>query len=114
MKWTELIGQEKAKQRFDFHFDAAKNGEPLPSFMLCSAKGFGKTTIGESFGLRVQKEITPDKRMLTVNAASIKNLKQFWNSLVVPVINDRNVTLLIDEASELPQDVTMFMLSMIN
>jgi len=114
MKWTEIVGQEKAKSRFDFHYDAAKAGEALPSFMLCAPRGFGKTVIAEAWGLRI-RELTGDvKRIRTINAAAVKNLKQFWHSIVMPVINDRDVTLFIDEASELPDDVTMALLSMIN
>lgn len=115
MKWTELVGQEKAKSRLDFHFEAAKVGkEALPSFMLCGPRGFGKTCIGEAFGLRVKDMTGGTKRFYSLNCASVKNLKQFWHSIVVPVINDRDVTILFDEASELPMDVTMAILTMIN
>jgi Holliday junction resolvasome RuvABC ATP-dependent DNA helicase subunit len=115
MKWTELVGQEKAKSRLDFHFEAAKVGkEALPTFMLCGPRGFGKTCIGEAFGLRVKEMTGGVKRFYSLNCASVKNLKQFWHSIIVPVINDRDVTILLDEASELPDDVTMALLTMIN
>jgi Holliday junction resolvasome RuvABC ATP-dependent DNA helicase subunit len=114
MKWNEIVGQTKARSRLDFHFEAAKVGEVLPSFMLCGSKGFGKTTIGESFGLRVKEMTGGNKRFFSMNCASVKNLKSFWASIVVPHINDRDVTILFDEASELPMDVTMALLTMIN
>ena len=114
MKWNEIVGQEKAKARLDFHYNAFVTGEALPSFMLCAPRGFGKTTIGESFGLRVKEHTKGSKRFFALNCASVKNLKQFWNSIVVPVINDRDVTILFDEASELPVDVRMALLTMIN
>lgn len=115
MKWNEIVGQEKARDRLDFHYDAfVKGGEPLPSFMFCGPKGFGKTCIGESFGLRVREATNGLKRYFTLNCASVRNLKQFWNSIVVPIINDRDVTILFDEASELPMDVSMALLTMIN
>jgi Holliday junction resolvasome RuvABC ATP-dependent DNA helicase subunit len=114
MKWNEIVGQERAKARLDFHYQAAVTGEALPSFMLCGPRGFGKTCIGEAFGLRVKEATEGVKRFFTLNCASVKNLKQFWNSIVVPVINDRDVTILFDEASELPMDVTMALLTMIN
>jgi Holliday junction resolvasome RuvABC ATP-dependent DNA helicase subunit len=114
MQWKELVGQEKAKSRLDFHFEAAKTGEALPSFMFCGPRGFGKTAIGEAFGLRVKELTGGTKRFFSLNCASVKNLKQFWNSIVVPIINDRDVTILFDEASELPMGVTMALLTMIN
>ncbi len=114
MKWNEIVGQEKAKSRLDFHFEAAKTGEALPSFMLCGPRGFGKTCIGEAFGLRIKEMTSGSKRFFTLNCASVRNLKSFWNSIVMPVIHDREVTILFDEASELPMDVTMALLTMIN
>lgn len=114
MKWQDIVGQEKAKGRLDFHYQAAATGEALPSFILCGPRGFGKTCIGEAFGLRVKEMTNGTKRFFSLNCASVKNLKQFWNSIIVPVVNDRDVTILFDEASELPMDVTMALLSMIN
>jgi Holliday junction resolvasome RuvABC ATP-dependent DNA helicase subunit len=114
MKWDEIVGQSNAKARLDFHYKAAESGEALPSFMICAPRGFGKTTIARAFGLKVRDMTQGNKRYFELNASTCKNLKQFWNSVVIPVINDRDVTLLIDEASELPQDVTMALLTMIN
>lgn len=114
MKWNEIIGQDKAKSRLDFHHAASAAGEALPSFMICGPRGFGKTCIGEAFGLRIKEDSKGTKRFFSLNCASVKNLKQFWNSIVVPTINDRDVTILFDEASELPMDVTMALLTMIN
>lgn len=114
MKWNELVGQDNAKNRLDFHFQAYKAGEVLPSFMLCGPRGFGKTCIGESFGLRVKEASKGVKRFFSLNCASVKGLKQFWNSIVMPGLQDRDVTILFDEASELPMDVTMALLTIIN
>jgi len=114
MNWNELVGQERAKSKLDFHFRAAEAGEALPSFMFCGPRGFGKTAIGEAFGLRIREMTKGEKRLFTLNCASIKNLKSFWNSVIIPVVNDRDVTILFDEASELPTDVTMALLTMIN
>lgn len=114
MNWKDIIGQEKAKDRFNFHFAAYQAGEALPSFMLCGPKGVGKTCIGSAFALRVKEESNGTKKAFTRNCASIKNLKTFWNEMVMPCINDRDVTILFDEASELPMDVTMALLTIVN
>lgn len=116
MKWQELIGQKRAKDRFDFHFQAFINGEPLPTFLLTAPRGFGKTTMAESFALRV-REVTKgtdrEKVAHTVNASSIKKMRAFWDNIIIPLVHDREMTLIIDEASELPQDVTFALLTML-
>ena len=114
MNFEEIIGQSKAKSRLNFHFDAFVVGEALPSIMFCAPRGFGKTTIAESFGAKVREVTNGTKRVFTVNSAAIKNLKSFWESVVWPHINDRDITLVLDECSELPADVTMALLTMIN
>lgn len=114
MNWNDIVGQEGAKRRLDFYYKAAIHGdEPLPTFFFCGPRGAGKTEIAKAFGLRVREATKGEKRLFDVNAASIKNLKGFWNSVIIPVVNDRDVTLLIDEASELPTDVTMALLTML-
>jgi len=112
--WDEIVGQEKAKSRVDFHIQAYSAGEALPSMFFVAPRGYGKTSIAQAAGARLKEMSNGAKRCFTVNCASIKNLKQFWGSIVMPIVNDRDMTLLLDEASELPMDVTMALLTMIN
>lgn len=114
MKWNDIVGQEKGKNKIEFYFDAYNAGEPFPNLMLCGQKGNGKTAIMQSATLKLTELSGGVKRGMLINASAVKNLKQFWNSVVIPVVNDKDVTLCVDEASELPTDVTMALLTMIN
>lgn len=115
MRFEEIVGQERAKQRIDFYCDAYVAGEPFPSIMLSGQKGNGKTEIARATSLRL-KDLSKggEKRAMEVNCAAIKNLKQFWNSVIIPNVNDSDVTLFMDEASELPLDMTMALLTITN
>jgi Holliday junction resolvasome RuvABC ATP-dependent DNA helicase subunit len=54
------------------------------------------------------------KKWIELNCASIKNLNQFFTQIVVPHLTDCDATILFDECSELPKDVTMALLTILN
>jgi Holliday junction resolvasome RuvABC ATP-dependent DNA helicase subunit len=57
----------------------------------------------------------PEKKpFVEVNCSTLKSVKQFINGLIIPYVNDKDVTLLFDEASEIPRDVTMALLTILN
>lgn len=116
MKWNELIGQRRAKDRFDFHYAAFATGEPLPVFLLTGPRGFGKTVLAESFALRVRemtKATDAEKVSYTVNGSTLKKFRAFWDNIIMPLVYDKDMTLIIDEASEMSQDITMALLTML-
>ncbi len=53
------------------------------------------------------------KKFLIVNCASVKNLGEMMNDVIIPCL-DKDVTILLDEASELPMPASMALLSMLN
>jgi Holliday junction resolvasome RuvABC ATP-dependent DNA helicase subunit len=117
MRFSELVGQERTKSKINFFLEASEVGEPFPTSMLTGSKGYGKTAILEATATELKEQAAKkgvEKRGMIVNAAGIKNLKSFFSSVVIPVVNDRDVTLCIDECSELPNDVTMALLTMTN
>ena len=60
------------------------------------------------------KSIDSDKRYFEINCSTIKNVKQFFNQLVIPFMQDRDATILFDECSEIPKDVSMALLTILN
>jgi Holliday junction resolvasome RuvABC ATP-dependent DNA helicase subunit len=53
------------------------------------------------------------KEFLEINCATIKNVKQFINSVIIPRVQDKDVTVFFDEASEIPHDVSMALLTIL-
>jgi Holliday junction resolvasome RuvABC ATP-dependent DNA helicase subunit len=51
---------------------------------------------------------------IIVNCSTIKNVKGFFNQIMLPYVYDKDVTIIFDEASELPRDVTMALLTILN
>ena len=134
-RFDGLIGQAKAKRKLHFHLDNFDATKILPHMMFIAPKGCGKTMLAKAvgrnlysaepthrttideFGDRHTVEVAAGKapkRFLEVNCSSIKSVPQFIEGLMMERINNKEVTVLFDEASELPKDVTMFLLSALN
>lgn len=114
MNWSDIVGQTAAKSRIEFYINAFKSGEPFPSMIACGPRGNGKTELMESTALKLKEVSGGIKRGMVFNCASFKTLKQFWNSVVIPVVNDKDVTIFLDEAHKLHDDITNALLSMTN
>ena len=110
-----IIGQEAAKRKLKFYIEGFEATSICPHLLFVAPKGAGKTTLAKAFArnLKDRHEDKP-KRFLEINCATIKNLKQFMNEIVVTHMIDRDATILFDEASELPKSVTMALLTILN
>jgi len=118
MKWNEIVGQTAAKRTINFWLDSFAVTGIMPHQLYVAPRGIGKTTIAQAAGMEMKEKFRSlnggEKKLFTINCASIKNLKQFWDGIAMPILNDRDCTILFDEASELPIQVTMALLTMIN
>lgn len=113
--FDEIIGQESAKRKLGFYVKSYANGGIVPHVMLVAPRGCGKTTLGKAFGHSlVRNGEGKHKPVLTVNCSTIKSMKQFFTQLVLQYIHEKEVTVFFDEASELPKDVTMALLTILN
>lgn len=125
--FPDVVGQDEAKKKLAFYINSYHHTKIMPNLMLCAKKGQGKSLIAKETAKQliqygedkkpVMKEDgkTPKKKtFLEINASTIKSIRQFINSIVVPHVVDKDVTIFIDEASEINKDVTMSLLSMLN
>ena len=114
-RFNGIIGQNKAKRKLDFYIDSYEKAGLIPNLMFTASKGCGKTLLAKALA----KELIKDgeekpKRYFEVNCATMKNTKAFFEELIIPVVHDKDVTILFDEASEIPQDIEMTLLSILN
>lgn len=122
-----IVGQEAAKKKLAFFHDSYMATRIVPNMMFVAPKGNGKTTLAREFakglvlfndeGKVVMNEETgkPKRKLfIEVNCSTLKNVKQFINGLIVDHIQDKDVTVLFDEASELPNDVEKALLTILN
>jgi Holliday junction resolvasome RuvABC ATP-dependent DNA helicase subunit len=130
--FKDIVGQAKPKKEIGFYLDSYMRTRMVPNMMFVAPKGQGKTTIAREMAkglvqfdeagkvMEVPSKLDPTvmkpkrKPFVEVNCSTLKSVKQFINGLVIPYVQDKDVTLLFDEASEIPRDVTMALLTILN
>lgn len=111
--FPDIVGQSNAKRVLDFFCKGYEKTSIIPHLMFVAPKGCGKTTMAKATARRL-KSINKDKRYFEINCSTIRNVKQFFNQLVIPYMQDRDATILFDECSEIPKDVSMALLTILN
>ena len=114
--FKNIIGQDAAKRKLSFFIDGYEKKGHIPHVLFTAPKGTGKTLLAKELARNL---LDPDtlkpKAFLELNCATIRNLKQFVEQIMnVYMSNNNDITILFDECSELPKDVTMALLTILN
>jgi len=111
--FPKVIGQERVKKQLGFFFKGYMANGRMPHFMFTAPRGCGKTMMASALAdsLKLRES---SKRKIVFNCSQLRNLRQFWNEIIIPHINDKDCTVLFDEASEMPKDVMMALLTVLN
>lgn len=129
--FRDIVGQEKPKLELGFYLDAYRITRQIPNLLISAGKGQGKTTIARAIAkglvqfdadgntIEVPNEKgegahAKRKAFIEINCSTLRNVKQFVNGILIPYVQDKDVTLLFDEASEIPRDITMALLTILN
>ena len=113
--FPEIIGQDPAKRKLSFFIEGYEKTKVIPHLMLTAPKGAGKTMLARAFAqCLLDEETVHPKKFLELNCATIKNLRQFVEQVMTVYFVNQDITVLFDECSELPKDVTMALLTMLN
>ena len=107
--YSDIVGQEKTKAKLNFLLDGYNQTKIMPHLLFVAPRGCGKTLIAQKTAQIMNREKT-----IIVNCSTIKNVKSFFNQIMLPYVFDKDVTIIFDEASELPRDVTMALLTILN
>jgi len=107
--FSEIVGQDKIKNKLNFLIEGYNKTKILPHLLFVAPRGCGKTLIAQKTANLLKREKT-----IIVNCSTIKNVKSFFNQIMLPYVFDKDATIIFDEASELPRDVTMALLTILN
>ena len=113
--FPETIGQESVKKQLAFYIKGFRATDIMPHLLFTAPKGCGKTHMAKAVARNLVK--TSEKKckpLLEINCASLKNVRQLFNQVIIPYVNNADVTLLFDECSELPKEIAMAMLTILN
>jgi len=107
--YSEIVGQEKTKAKLNFLLEGFEQTKIMPHLLFVAPRGCGKTMIAQETA-----KIMNRQKNVIVNCSTIKNVKSFFNQVMLPFVYDKDTTIIFDEASELPRDVTMALLTILN
>ena len=122
-----VVGQSEAKKKLSFYLNSYHRTRVMPNLIFCGQKGQGKSLIARetakqlvAYGedkkplLKEDGATLKKKTFVEVNASTIKSVRGFVNTVLMPHCVDKDVTIFFDEASELKNDVTMSLLTLLN
>lgn len=125
--FKNVVGQKGAKRTLTQMIENYRRSRYFPSTLSIAPKGQGKTTLAIETARNLWKfdelgnpEINAAtgrpriKPLVKVNCASLKSVKTFINEFVIRHIQDKDVTVLFDEAGEIPHKVSQAMLDIFN
>ena len=109
MKMFEnMIGQPQIKSILQFYVEGATNGGIIPPILFTGARGLGKTEFAREFSKNLKKPI------LEINCSTIKNNRQFFEQIFVPIVMNNDIVLIFDECHALPKDLQNAFLTVFN
>lgn len=113
-RFDRIIGQEKVKKRLEFFLEAQNKSRISPHILFVAPRGSGKTLIAQTYASNLLNSEGKKRKLITINCSSLTRLKQFVNDILVPHVSGKEITILFDEASEIPRDITMALLTILN
>lgn len=129
--FTDVIGQSKVKGQLNFTLRDYIHTRQIPNTIFIAPRGQGKTLIATETAKGLYQfnddgsvDLNPSKadpnilkpvrkKFVEINCSTLKNVKQFINGVVIPFVQDKDVTVFFDETSEIPHDIAMALLTIL-
>ncbi len=112
--FKKLVGQKNVKKKLSFYLKAFRKTGISPFLGFFGAKGLGKTEFANAYARNLINQDGTKRTVLELNCSTIKNNDSFFDQIFIPYILNNEVTVLFDEAHELPNDLTMALLSILD
>lgn len=109
----KIIGQERAiKPILNFYISNYQRTKFIKPIFLCSTRGAGKSSIIRETCRNLLDNNNNPKPLVEVNGSSIKNLRGFIDSVIIPYnTQDNPWTLFVDELDAVSEDVLRWLLT---
>jgi Holliday junction resolvasome RuvABC ATP-dependent DNA helicase subunit len=110
----DLVGQENVKKKLGFYLKAFEKTGVNPFLGFFGAKGLGKTEFANAYARNLKNQDGSIRPRIEINCSTIKNNDCFFEQIFIPLILENEVTVIFDEAHELPRDLTMALLTILD
>lgn len=114
MSFDKIIGQEKVKRRLSFYLDGQHKTLLSPHLLFVAPRGSGKTLLAQTYASQLLNSEGNKRKLITINCSTLTSLKSFINDVCIPYVSGKEITILFDEASEIPSAVRMALLTILN
>jgi Holliday junction resolvasome RuvABC ATP-dependent DNA helicase subunit len=113
-RFPDLVGQEDVKRKLDFYLDAQEATQTFPFTLFHGPRGNGKTEFARATCKNIKNKDGDNREFVEINAGTIKNAQQFFEQVFVPVIQNNEISVVIDEVHALPKDLMTVFLTAFN
>lgn len=114
MSFDSVIGQEKVKAKLSFYLESQRNTLVSPNLLFVAPRGSGKTMLAKLYASQLLNAKGEKRKSYLINCSSLTSLKSFMDDVVDPLILNKEVTILFDEASEIPKPIETALLTILN
>ena len=114
MSFDKIIGQEKVKRKLSFYLDGQHKTLLSPHLLFVAPRGSGKTLLAQTYASQLLNSEGKKRKLITINCSTLTSLKSFINDVSIPYVSGKEVTILFDEASEIPPSIRMALLTILN
>lgn len=114
MSFDGIIGQEKTKKKLAFFVQAQNKNLISPHLFFVAPKGCGKTLLAKTYASLLINSSGKKRNLIEINCSSLTTLRLFVSGVLDAYVVGKEVTILFDEASEIPRDIRMSLLTMLN
>lgn len=106
---TNVIGQTSAIKKLDFFISSSNEDIPFPTLLFTGSQGLGKTHVAN----KVAESL--NRKLIEINCSTIKEVSDLIDSLIENgIIGDEMVTVLFDESHHLNDNITTWLLTLLN
>lgn len=113
--FPDIVGQPITKRILSFYIDSFEKSEILPNLFIIGQRGQGKTMVATNIARNLRsKTLGKVKPLLTINCATLKNVRQFVENICLPYIQDQYVTVFFDEIHLMPEPIQTCLLTVMN
>ena len=109
-----LVGQKLVKKKLQFYKESYDTSKRMPFLFFVGAKGLGKTEFAKQLAKEIKNTDGSRRPFLEINCSTLKRVDDFFEQIFLPLIYNNEVTVLFDEAHELPKGLTNAFLTIFN